>query len=139
MRYGRGDGGAGGAALEKRVLERGIGNVRILREDAETVSLERQSFDAALLCMVLHEIDRKETVLALVRDALRPGGRLAVVEFLPGSFWGPPPGHRVPPAILQELLEASGFRVDCSFHLNGHRYCTLAVRDDDFAVDLATP
>lgn len=115
--------------LKRRVLERSICNVRILRENAETVVLERNTFDAALLCMVLHEIDGKEAALRVVWEAMKPGGRLTVVEFLPGSFWGPPSGHRVSVACLQGLLEALGFRDIRTGDLDRNRYYALAVKD----------
>src|SRR5262249_58855624 len=59
----------------------GLANVTTRAMDAEDLTLEPDSFDAAIsrnVLMLLGEVDR---ALAGVRRALRPGGKLAAMVF----------------------------------------------------------
>ncbi|MFN2598204.1 MAG: class I SAM-dependent methyltransferase [Pyrinomonadaceae bacterium] len=55
--------------------------------DGRRFPLPDNSFDAALLCYVLHHAQDLRAVLAEVRRALRAGGLVVVYEDIPGSFW----------------------------------------------------
>ena len=52
-----------------------------LRGDQETTNLPRGSVDLVFLSDVYHHLERPQQVLASLREALKPGGRLVVVEF----------------------------------------------------------
>ena len=69
------------ALLAAEMKARGVGNVvPVLSEQART-GLPDGAIDLALLVDVYHELAEPQPFLAALRRALKPGGRVALVEF----------------------------------------------------------
>jgi len=66
--------------LKKRVAEAGLGNVEIVHGAVDDPKLPPGSIDAALIVNAYHEMDEHQAMLANIRAALKPGGRLVIVE-----------------------------------------------------------
>lgn len=66
-----------------RVRLREYDNVEVRGGDLEQLPLEDRELDAALLLLVLHYIVEPPKVLAEARRALKPGGRLLVMDMTP--------------------------------------------------------
>jgi ubiquinone/menaquinone biosynthesis C-methylase UbiE len=102
------------AALRSEAEARGIGNLRAKQADiSKRIPLPSGSVDVGLLSTVLHDLVRDRTqagTLGETRRVLRPGGKLAVVEFkrVAGPP-GPPVGIRLAPAEVCALLRPHGF------------------------------
>jgi len=69
------------SALERRVRDAGLGNVRCEQADLYALSFEPASFDAAVAANVLHLVPDLPGALAALRRVVRPGGRLIVPTF----------------------------------------------------------
>src|SRR5580704_14258041 len=67
--------------LSRNARARGLSNVRVVLGTAEDPKLPRGSIDVALLVNVYHEFAEPEKMLDHIREALRPQGRLVVVEY----------------------------------------------------------
>jgi ubiquinone/menaquinone biosynthesis C-methylase UbiE len=52
-----------------------------VRGDQDSTNLPRGALDLVFLSDVYHHLERPEQVLASLRDSLKPGGKLVVVEF----------------------------------------------------------
>jgi ubiquinone/menaquinone biosynthesis C-methylase UbiE len=65
--------------------KRGQGQVQTVLGTQETTSLPGGSIDVAFLCDTYHHLEHHERILASIRRALRPGGRLILVEFDRGA------------------------------------------------------
>jgi predicted methyltransferase len=61
--------------------ERGLAQVQTVRGTQAETKLLPASVDLAFLCDAYHHLEQHEAVLASIHRALRPGGRLVVVEF----------------------------------------------------------
>jgi len=61
--------------------------IRYLPYDGRRFPLPDNSFDAVLLCYVLHHAQDLRAVLAEVRRALRRGGLIVVYEDIPARAW----------------------------------------------------
>ncbi len=96
--------------LRERLGEEGIGNVTLIEAGEETTHLPERSCDLVLMVDVYHELVRPQAVLAEVRQALRPGGRLVLVEFRAEDPDVPiRPLHKMSRAQIVRELAANGF------------------------------
>ena len=114
--------------------------VRVLRErglppQVEAEVSEENRFpisdavvDLAFLAFVLHELSDPTAFLADVRRILAPGGRLAVLEWVPKEEdLGPPLHERLSVDDSMELLADGGFAVIEEGELNASSYLLMAV------------
>ena len=62
---------------------RDLANVELRAGTLEEPPVQAGELDAALLILVLHHVTEPERVLAAVRTALRPGGKLLIVDMRP--------------------------------------------------------
>lgn len=75
-------GGMTGAARE-RVTQRGWENVHVVRGDARRLPVADRTLDAAYASMSLSAVSDPGAAIESIRDALRPGGRLVVLDAQP--------------------------------------------------------
>ncbi len=69
------------ALLKRNVEEAGIGNVVPVLGAADDPKLPRESLDWILLVDVYHEFQQPKAMLARMREALKPNGRVALIEY----------------------------------------------------------
>jgi ArsR family transcriptional regulator len=71
-------------AVARANLDRaGLLSSQVRRADMYRLPVEDERFDAAVFHQVLHYSDRPTAAIAEAARALKPGGRLAIVDFLP--------------------------------------------------------
>lgn len=59
----------------------GLYNIRTVLCDQKTTNLPAESVDVAFICDTYHHFEHPSETMASVRSALRPGGRVVVVDF----------------------------------------------------------
>jgi ubiquinone/menaquinone biosynthesis C-methylase UbiE len=105
--------------ISKAVDSAGLKNVTVVTGQANDGNLPEQCCDAVYMRDVYHHFVNPEAMNASIKKALKPGGKLAVLDF------GPPPGaessrpddrdedghHGITPATLERELKAAGFEV----------------------------
>jgi ubiquinone/menaquinone biosynthesis C-methylase UbiE len=103
------------ATIRDYVKREALTNVTVLEGAAGSTNLPDACCDAIFMRDVYHHITEPEAFSQSLVAALKPGGRLAVIDFLPrpGSqqFPGVNPnrgGHGVPPAIVVSEVSAAG-------------------------------
>jgi ubiquinone/menaquinone biosynthesis C-methylase UbiE len=67
-------------ALRKRAADEGFKNVEVIEGEVANPHLPEQSLDAALIVNAYHEMTEHQSMLAHIRRALKPSGRLVIVE-----------------------------------------------------------
>ena len=94
----------------------GLTNVTVLEGAEAATNLPPLCCDAIFMRDVYHHITKPEDFDRSLAASLKPGGRLAVIDFppMPGSkvFPGVNPnrgGHGIPPAIVVSEVSAAGF------------------------------
>ena len=88
----------------------GLRNVRCIQAELDDPRLEPASCDLVLLVDVYHELSRPVRVMGHVREALRPGGRVVLVEFRSEDPSVPiKPEHTMSKAQVVRELAAHGF------------------------------
>jgi SAM-dependent methyltransferase len=114
----------------------GIQHLSVVEAREADTGLERGCCDAILMRGVYHHVTRPLETDASLYQALRPGGRLAVVDFPPGWFLstffpvkGVPAnrrGHGVPPDVVMAELETAGFSLERPIDKwDGRSYCLV--------------
>lgn len=74
--------------------------------------------DLVFLSSSYHHLPDRERYFARLRDRLRPGGRIAILESRPGLYLRVP-GHATPPAEIQRTMERAGYGLVDSADLVG--------------------
>ncbi len=100
------------SAARRRVAS--MSNVEVKSGRLESLPIEDESLDAALLFLVLHYVPEPEAAIAEARRTLKPGGRLLVVDMMPhdrddllqemGHIW-----RGFSEEQIASLFEAAGF------------------------------
>ncbi len=91
--------------LRSRVRKLGLNNVEVVLGRHDDPRLPPASVDAALLVHMYHEVQQPFAMLWHIRDALKPGGKVAIVD-----VDRPTRSHGTPRALLACELAAVGFR-----------------------------
>jgi SAM-dependent methyltransferase len=109
------------AALRQGGSSAGLRNITALRASEESTNLPHNCCDAVFLRGVYHHITRPAETASSLHDALRSGGRLAIIDFEPSwllSTFFPVSdvpsnrgGHGVPPVVVISELEQAGFKL----------------------------
>jgi ubiquinone/menaquinone biosynthesis C-methylase UbiE len=101
------------AAITRRVQREGLTNVRPVLGQGSEPHLPRGKLDAILMVGVYHEIDDRVTMLKNLGAALKPQGRLGVIEFRQNGGGGPGPAveERVDPQIVIRDAAQAGLRL----------------------------
>lgn len=108
------------AVLARRVDAAKWHNVMVARGQAHDPRLPPRSVDVALLVHMYHEIDAPFALLWNLRAALKPGGRVAIVDAA-----RPTANHGTPPALLTCELAAVGYRQTSTQPLGDGIYLTV--------------
>lgn len=107
--------------LRGRVGRERLGNVSLVLGEPHDPRLPPRSVDVALLVHMYHEIAQPFGLLANLVPAMRPGGRVAILD-----VDGPIQGHGTPRALLTCELAAVGYR-EAAWHWIEGRSVYLAV------------
>lgn len=89
--------------IEALVARAGTPRVRVVAASNDATHLPDQCCDAIYLRTVLHHIVDREALAGDIRRALRPNGRLAIIDFPPGALWFHGRNHGV---AAQEATQA---------------------------------
>jgi predicted methyltransferase len=101
-------------ATRRRVSREGLQNVQTVLGTGTNPNLPKGSLDAILVVDVYPEVDDRVTFLRSLSRALKPNGRIGVVNYKPGQGGpGPAPneGVRVESAAVEADAHAAGLRV----------------------------
>ena len=101
-------------AIRRRVSREGLLNVRARRATETDPNLPERAIDAILVVDVYPEVRDRVTFLRNLARALRPNGRIGIVNYKPGQGGpGPAPteGVRVESASVEADARAAGLRV----------------------------
>lgn len=90
--------------MTERARRENLPNLRALRSTRSASGLAARTVDRILVVHVWHHIEGRTDYARDLAAALRPDGRLLVVDFSPGAGRGPPEAMRVgPDSIIAEL------------------------------------
>jgi ubiquinone/menaquinone biosynthesis C-methylase UbiE len=103
------------SSLKQRVAEKNLGNVEVVKGDADDPHLSVGDLDAVIILNSYHEMPKYAEVLRHIREALKPGGRLVIAEP------GPTPAeetraqqiakHHIAAQYVAEEVAQAGFKI----------------------------
>lgn len=97
--------------LRERLRAAGLDNVRTIQGTERNPNLPARSVDLVFLVDSYHEFSYPHEMAKAIRRALRPGGRLLVIEYRGEDATVPiPPLHKMTEAQVRRELEPLGFR-----------------------------
>lgn len=103
----------------------GLTNVQFVLATDKDAHLAEESADLIFVLDAYHHFDYPEQTLASMRKALRPGGRLAIVDFYKNGFRDPNHIRADRDEVIREV-EAGGFKlISKSDHLPGTQYIAI--------------
>lgn len=96
--------------LEARAKREGLRNVIALKGEPDDPLLP-EKVDLILVVDVYHHIEARADYFRRLRAALRPGGRVAIIDFKLDSPQGPPRAARIAPQAVKAEMKAAGYAV----------------------------
>ncbi|MDX1374567.1 MAG: class I SAM-dependent methyltransferase [Burkholderiales bacterium] len=95
--------------LNARAKKEGLDNVSAHVAAPDDPKLP-EPVDLVLLVNTYHHIGTRTEYFARLRESLRPGGRVAIVDFKLDSPTGPPPAGRIAPGAVEKEMTRAGYR-----------------------------
>lgn len=98
--------------LKRRVAQRGLTNVELVLGTIDDPKLPANTLDLAIMVDVYHELSEPQAFVRRLRAALKPTGRLVLLEFRKEDPSVPiRPEHKMSIAEVKAELEPEGFRL----------------------------
>ena len=92
--------------LGERAQREGLDNLTAVAGAPEDARLPGK-VDLVLMVDTYHHVGQRERYFRTLAQSLRPGGRVAIIDFSAQSAMGPPPGARVAAAqVVSEMAQA---------------------------------
>ena len=96
--------------LRQRAEKEGLKNVVSVQAAADAPNLP-EPVDVVLIVDTYHHIGNREVYFRKLQASLKPGGRVAIVDFKADSPEGPPKEYRFTPEQFKTEMSAAGYRL----------------------------
>lgn len=94
--------------LAERSAREGLKNITAVRGTPGETALP-EKVDLVLMVDVFHHITDRETYFRTLRDSLKPGARIAIIDFRMESRDGPPKSARIAPDQVKAEMRRAGY------------------------------
>lgn len=117
------------AELRRRVAASGLDNIEVVHSDEYDFFVPENAFDQALISTVLHEVEDKPRFLGAAWKALKPGGQLAVIDWIKKPMdRGPAEHDRVDILDVVSFFNNVGYSNIVSNNYNDYFYVVIGVK-----------
>src|SRR5258708_31963811 len=124
------------ASLRSDVAKRHLTNVIVVESKEADTNLPAECCDAIFLRRVYHHLTKPSEFDAAVLRSLKPGGKLAIIEFPPRSGLEPVEGvpanrggHGIPQEVVIEELTSAGLQLGKTVNdWPANDYCVLVMK-----------
>jgi SAM-dependent methyltransferase len=97
--------------LNERAQKENLGNLSAVQAAPDDARIP-SSVDLVILVDVYHHVGKRSDYFNKLRGALKPGGRIAIIDFKPDSPIGPPKNARVAPERVKTEMRNAGYTLD---------------------------
>ena len=94
--------------LAERAKREGLANLAAVKGEPADARIPAPA-DLIIMVDVFHHVDDRERYFAKLRASLKPGGRLAIIDFRIDSPEGPPRAARIAPEQVKAELARAGY------------------------------
>jgi predicted methyltransferase len=94
--------------LSERARREGLKNVTAVQAKPGDPRLPEKA-DMVVLVDVYHHVDERERYFRQLQNSLKPGGRVAVIDFRMDSPVGPPKSARIEPERVKSEMQRAGY------------------------------
>lgn len=99
-------------AIKRRVQREGLENVTTVQAHGNDPNLPAKTLDAILMVDAYQEVENRVDYLRNLANALKPTGRIGIVNWKPGRGGpGPDPNERVAQSVVEGDAAAAGLKV----------------------------
>lgn len=112
-------------AIRSRAKLEGVPNIKAIRgnlEEANGSTLPDESCDLVFIANVFFQVPDKDALLSEARRVLKPGGRLAVIEWKFTARLGPGKESRLDEEELKQLILSKNFNEPKIIDAGSHHY-----------------
>ena len=114
------------AIIARKAAQAGISNIQCVKVTDAGFGVAPGTADIVLMCSMLHGMPDMPQFIKDAAALLKPGGRLAIIEFhYHETPMGPPVSRRILPADLDAMAAAAGLCPADSFILGENFYCAV--------------
>ncbi len=114
--------------LGERARREGLSNLTAIPAAANGPGLP-SAVDLVLLVDVYHHLSARSEYFSRLRSSLKPGGRVAIVDFSLDSPAGPPRSERIAPERVKAEMLAAGYRTVEEFAFLPRQYFLVFAPD----------
>jgi ubiquinone/menaquinone biosynthesis C-methylase UbiE len=101
--------------LANKAKDQGTQNVEVILAKPDDSLLPDGSIDLIFTSNVYHHIENRVRYFAALRKSLRPGGRVAIIEYDRRSWFGGLLRHYTPSEFIRREMEQAGYRLAREF------------------------
>lgn len=112
--------------LDARAKREGLRNLTAVKGEPDDPRLP-EKVDLILLVDVYHHIGARTAYFRRLRESLRPGGRIAIVDFRLDSPVGPPRAARIAPEAVGAEMKAAGYAASPAHDFLPYQYFLVFV------------
>jgi ubiquinone/menaquinone biosynthesis C-methylase UbiE len=117
--------------LKERARANGLHNVEVVQGEFDDPMLPENSCDLVFFSSVYKEIDNRLDYMRKVKRILKPGGRVAIIEYRPEeAAVGPPIEMRLSSEQVKQELAGSGFTLENEYDFLPREYFLVFVADE---------
>lgn len=109
----------------------GVNNIETVRANLETFGSTRladNSQDVVWLGNILFQSNKKIDILKEASRILKTGGKLAMMEWLPGTNFGPPENLKLKPEAAKTLVQSLGLKLEKESFPTSHHYELIFIK-----------
>ncbi len=106
----------------------------VIADVSKRMPIENENVDICLMATVLHDLiedNTEKNTLREVKRLVKPGGKLAVIEFKKKEGPGPPVHIRITPEEVESIITPYGFSFQKTVDLGDHNYMCLFQKEKD--------
>jgi ubiquinone/menaquinone biosynthesis C-methylase UbiE len=118
------------SAIRSRLRREGINYVKPVKGNSKNINLPNNSVDKILLVDVYHEFEFPVEMMASIKKALKPAGKIFLIEYRGEDNWVPiKKVHKMTEAQAVKEMKAAGFRLEKNIGNLPWQHCMIFIKN----------